>query len=442
MQELKEIMRKFGIIGAGGAGFPSYAKLAEGADLLLINGSECEPLLYTDYVILKNELSMVISGISEVIKHTLIPKAYLCIKEHTAKRLDMYDGQKLADKISVRVLADAYPVGDEIGLIYEASGRLVNPGKLPITAGVIVYNVETMYNLARAVRFSEPVSEKWLTVGGNISHATVLKVPIGTKVSDLFKKLGITVPEGNSVIDGGPSMGKIINPGTYTVTKTTKAILVLPDYTQAIASKKINEKMAIARAETACCQCTRCTDLCPRNMLGYPLEPHKMVRTAMGAAEVMPIMVLSATLCCGCGVCESLACSQGISPRAVIANYKGVLAKNKLRFNVDGDYEIRPEREYRKIPSEKWASTLGVRKFDTVADFGGIIRDFSRVEIPLSKHIGSPSIPSVSDGDFVSAGDEIAVAASGLSVPQHASISGTVTLADGKIIIDRVREDV
>lgn len=432
-------MREFGIVGAGGAGFPSYAKLAEGADLLLINGSECEPLLYTDYVILKNEMSLVLSGISTVLSHTGIPKSMLCIKAHTAKRLALTDGERLADKIFVRVLPDVYPIGDEVSLIYEAAGRLVKPGKLPITAGVIVYNVETMYNLGRAVRFSEPVTKKWLTVGGDIKSPTVIKVPIGTKISDIFRALDISVPEGYTVLDGGPSMGKVINPATYAVTKTTKGILVLPDYTQAIISKKINDKMAVARAETACCQCTRCTDMCPRNMLGYPLEPHKMVRTAMGAAEVMPVMVLSATLCCGCGVCESLACSQGISPRAVIANYKGVLAKNKLRFNLNGEYETRAEREYRMIPSEKWASTLGVRKFDTVADFGGEMNEFSRVEIPLSRHIGAPSIPTVSDGDAVTEGETVAKAADGLSLPQHASISGRVTLGDGKIIIDRVR---
>ena len=439
MQELKNLMRKFGIVGAGGAGFPSYAKLAEGADLLIVNGSECEPLLYTDYVILKNELNIVLSGISKVLAHTGISKALLCIKEHTAKRLGMEDGERRGDKIFIRVLPDVYPIGDEVSLIYEATGRLVKPGKLPITSGVIVYNVETMYNLGRAVRFSEPVMKKWLTVGGDIKNPTVIRVPIGPRIKDIFAALDIKVSEGYTVLDGGPSMGKIINPETYSVTKTTKGILILPDDTQAIISKKTNEKMAIARAETACCQCTRCTDMCPRNMLGYPLEPHKMVRTAMGAAEVMPVMVLSATLCCGCGICESLACSQGISPRAVIANYKGLLAKNKLRFNIPGEYSVRGEREYRMIPSKKWMSTLGVTKFDTVADFSGEMEDFSRVEIPLSTHIGIPSNPVVLDGERVEVGAVIAQAAEGLSLPQHASISGTVTLGNGKITIDRVR---
>lgn len=439
MQELKNLMRDFGILGAGGAGFPSYAKLAQGADLLLINGAECEPLLYTDYILLKNELSTVLTGINQILSGTGIPKALVAIKAHTAKRLGVSDGEKLDDKIYIKVLPDVYPMGDEISLIYEATGRNVKPGNLPITQGIIVYNVETMYNLGIAIKFSEPVTKKWVTIGGAVKAPTVVKVPVGTRVSDLFKVLGITVEEGYTLLDGGPSMGAVVNPDTAVVTKTTKGLLVLPDDSQAIISRKTNQKMAIARAETACCQCTRCTDLCPRNLLGYPLEPHKMVRTAMGAAEVMPEMVLSATLCCACGICETLACNQGISPRAVIANYKELLAKNKLRFNIPGEYNVKPEREYRMVPSDKWMSMLGITKLDRVADFYGELDDFSRVEISLSKHIGAPSVPTVENGDYVSCGEVIAKAADGLSLPQHASISGKVTVEKGKIIIDRIR---
>jgi Na+-translocating ferredoxin:NAD+ oxidoreductase RnfC subunit len=162
----------------------------------------------------------------------------------------------------------------------------------------------------------------------------------------------------------------------------------------------------------------------------------------MSSAIVMPKMVISATLCCGCGVCESLACNQGISPKAVINNYKELLAKNKLRYSSNADTEVSREREYRMIPSEKWESTLGVKKFDTVPDFYGEIKNFTRVEIPLSRHIGAPALPIVSDADIVKAGDMIAKAQDGLSIPMHASIGGRVTLADGKIIIDKVREDV
>lgn len=439
MQELKNLMRDFGIVGAGGAGFPSYAKLAEGADILLINGAECEPLLATDYILLRDELDMVLQGVLKILAGTGIPKAYIAVKKHNAERLGWQDGQRLADNVFARALPDVYPLGDEISLIYEATGRLVNPGKLPITKGVIVYNVETMYDLGRAIRYGEPVITKWLTIGGAIKNPTVIKVPLGTRIADIFERLNVQIKEGYTVIDGGPSMGKIINPKTYAVNKTTKGILILPNNSQAILSKLTNEDLAIKRAETACCQCTRCTDMCPRNLLGYPLEPHKMVRTAMGAVEAMPEMVISATLCCGCGVCESLACNQGISPKAVIDKYKKLLSKNKLRFDKDGSYHVAPERDYRMIPYKKWMSTLGVSEFDVDTDFGGEMNDFSRVELTLSRHIGVPSIPAVKDGDIVSKGDLIANAANGLSLPQHASISGKITLGNDKIIIDKVR---
>ena len=179
--------------------------------------------------------------------------------------------------------------------------------------------------------------------------------------------------------------------------------------------------------------------MCPRALLGYPLEPHKMVRTAKSAVAVLPQMVLSATLCCGCGVCETLACCQGISPKAVINEYKGLLAKNKMRFVGKDEVSPLPEREYRMIPSERWASVLGVAKFDKVAKFVGEQTDYKKVEILLRQHIGAPSVPCVADGDFVEQGDKIADAADGLSLPQYASVSGIVRVFAGeKITINKV----
>ena len=101
-----------------------------------------------------------------------------------------------------------------------------------------------------------------------------------------------------------------------------------------------------------------------------------------------------------------------------------------------------PEREDRMIPSGRWASTLGVKRYDRVAPFGGVITDPERVELPLGRHIGLPSIPSVASGDTVSRGDVVAQAANGLSVPQHAPIGGRVTVSENKIIISRIRYDV
>ena len=438
--DLKELMKEAGIVGAGGAGFPSYAKLADGADTLVINGAECEPLLYTDLVILQKEMPTVLFGIGATLDFAKIPRALLCIKMHTAKRLRFTDGQKLADKIFVKVLPDVYPMGDEISLIYQATERVVRPGNLPITAGVIVYNVETVYNVGVYLKRAKPVTQKWLTIAGDVPEPIVVKVPVGTPVAELFNKNSITVPEGYVVLDGGPSMGKVIDPESAVVTKTTKGLLILPESCPAVESKFLDGDKSIARAETACCQCTRCTDMCPRALLGYPLEPHKMVRTAKSAVKIMPEMVLSATLCCGCGVCETLACCQGISPKAVINEYKALLAKNKLRFVGRTDVEPMPEREYRMIPSERWASVLGVAKYDRPAKYVGEQSCFTKSEVFLRQHIGAPSVPCVSDGDFVSEGEKIADAGEGLSLPQYAPITGRVSVYDGKIIIEKDRE--
>ena len=439
--ELVNLLKNAGIVGAGGAGFPSYAKIAEGADTLLVNGSECEPLLYTDYIILKNEMSLVLNGIRTVLAGSNIKRAVLAIKEHTAKRLSFSDGDVLAPSVSIKVLPDVYPIGDEISLIYQALGRSVKPGALPISVGVIVYNVETMYNLGVAEKFGTPVVKKWLTVGGDVANPAVIRVPIGTPVAHILKELGIVVDEGHAVIDGGPSMGKIINHTTSQVGKTTKAILVLPMDIPAVMSKLSDTRMAISRAESACCQCTRCTDMCPRNLLGYPLEPHKMVRTAMAPVKAEPVMVLSATLCCGCGICETLACSQGISPKAVINNYKQILAKSKLKYSTGNEISVRREREYRMVSSEKWKSTLGVSRFDRVPEYIGEISP-SRVVIPMRSHIGAPSIPTLTDGSAVSAGDIIARSGDGLSIPQHASIDGVACVFEDKITIDKVNYNV
>ncbi len=433
--ELEKIMQNAGITGAGGAGFPSYAKLKEGIDTLLINGAECEPLLYTDYTILKKERETLLSGIETLLAYKDIKKAILLIKHHNAKPLGLSDGDEIAKNVHVKLLPDVYPIGDEVSLIFEATGRVMRPGCLPASLGVIVYNVETVYNIGQVAKTSTPVTEKWLTVGGDIPEAFVVRAPIGASVSELFEKLKINLPANSYVIDGGPSMGKRIDPETARITKTTKGLLVLPGGIQAIDSKLLNVKMSVARAETACCQCTRCTDMCPRALLGYPLEPHKMVRTAMGAVKISPEMVISATLCCSCGICESIACSQGISPKAVIANYKTLLSENKMRYIGKEDPTPEREREYRMLPTERWQNALGVKRFDKTPKYVGIIEGFCSVEIPLKSNIGVAAVPCVNIGDRVKTGDAIANAANALSLSQHASIDGVVTKISDRIYI-------
>ncbi|MBE6547888.1 MAG: NADH-quinone oxidoreductase subunit J [Ruminococcaceae bacterium] len=439
MSDLKSIIQNAGIVGAGGAGFPSYAKLSDGADILVINCAECEPLMYTDYMLMREEMSKIVEGAQILIGATSIMHAYMSLKAHRAEMLGLTDGQVLGEGVTVKTVPDVYPMGDEINLIYEATGRLVKPGNLPITAGVIVLNGETVYNIRQAVRENQPLTEKWVTVGGDIPERYTVRVPIGMRVSELFSKLGITVSPNHVMIDGGPSMGAITPYETAVITKTTKAILILPKNINCVAHKQISMDDMLRRAASCCCGCNRCTELCPRNLLGYPLEPHKMIRAAMTNAVLNnPELIKTATLCCSCGVCAEAACCQDISPKDVILHLKSVLAKTGTKFVAGSeDYHPSSDRKYHLIASDKWQDILGVRKFDFVTTYIPQPISAKRVEIKMSQHIGAPSSPTVKVGDEVSVGQMIAEASTGLSVPQYASINGKVTFVDAaKIVIE------
>ena len=436
--DIKSLLQNASIVGAGGAGFPSYAKLADGADLLCINCAECEPLMYTDYMLMQHEMAKIVEGAQIVMASTSIKHTYVAIKEHRAHMLGYVDGQALGQNVSVKLLPNVYPMGDEINLIYESTGRLVKPGNLPITVGVIVLNGETVFNIYEAVKNGKPVIEKWVTVGGDLPERFTVKVPVGMSVSELFDTLGVTVKPNCSVIDGGPSMGRIINPDVAVITKTTKSLLIIPDSARCIQNKKVAMDDMMRRATSACCACTRCTEMCPRHALGYPIEPHKMIRAALNSAVVdYPELIKTASLCCSCGVCAEVCC-QEISPKDVILNLKGILAKNKMRF-VAGEESYQPssDRPYRMIQAVRWEEILGIHKYDVVPKFIQKKIGATRVEIRMSQHIGAPSIPAVSVGDEVTEGQLIANAGAGLSLPQHASIAGRVVSVDPtKIVIE------
>lgn len=435
--KLVELMKQASVVGAGGAGFPSYAKIADGADTLVVNAAECEPLTYTDLTLMRHHMPEIIRGVEIVLSETGMERGIVGMKTHTGKELGYTDGQVLGKNVTVCLLPDVYPMGDEISLIYETTGRLVQPGALPITQHVIVYNAETVYNIYRAVTEGAPVTEKWLSIGGDLKQGYIVRVPIGMRISELFEKLGITIPEGHVLIDGGPSMGKIIPLSGSVIRKTTKGLLILPDTIPAVVNQNRSPDEQRKIASSVCCQCSRCTELCPRHMLGYPIEPHRMVRSSVSIAKDDPILIQTAQVCCSCGICSVAACCQGISPRAVINEYKGILAKNRIRFNANGKiYHPHPDRENRMMSSERWKELLGVKRFDKEGKFLPDLMKAGEVVIPMSMHIGAPSVPAVNVGDHVTAGQMIAGAAEGaLSVPQYASVTGKVTFADAKQII-------
>ena len=163
-----------------------------------------------------------------------------------------------------------------------------------------------------------------------------------------------------------------------------------------------------------------------------------MIIAALNNAAIdYPEVIKAASLCCSCGICAEVCC-QEISPKDVILNLKGILAKNKIRYVAgDEEYNVNSDREYRMIKSARWEEILGVNKYDIVPEYIPKKLNASRVEILMSQHIGAPSVPAVNVGDTVVEGQLIANANAGLSLPQYASISGKVVSVDpSKIVIE------
>ena len=274
MKELSVLMQQNGIVGAGGAGFPTYAKLNENADTIILNCAECEPLLRLHRQLLEKYAQEIVDtfhligeavGAKEVIIG--IKKAYTRTIEALNAVIGVYPEVRLG------LLDEVYPAGDEVVLIYEVTGKVVRPGGLPIECGVAVFNVETVYNVYRAMNQQTPVMDKLVSVVAEVEHPMTVRVPIGTSIEETVRLAGgVTTPNPVYFI-GGPMMG-FIGSGSQPVTKTTNAVLVLPESHYIIQRKRQKVSIDLKRAAACCCQCSMCTDLCPRNRLGHPIQPH------------------------------------------------------------------------------------------------------------------------------------------------------------------------
>ena len=191
MTDLKQLLKDNGVVGAGGAGFPSYCKLAEGADTLIINAVECEPLLYTSYTLLQNRIRDIVIGMRAVMEYAHIERGLIAVKDYRAAKLGYSDGQERAQGVFIKYVPNVYPMGDEINLIYTVTGRVVAPGQLPITQKVIVFNTETMHNIGLVVQYGQPVTKTYLTLSGDIPEAFCVKVPLGMRISEVLETLKV-----------------------------------------------------------------------------------------------------------------------------------------------------------------------------------------------------------------------------------------------------------
>ncbi len=434
LKDLKILLREMGVVGAGGAGFPSYAKLTEQADTVLLNCAECEPLLKVHRQVLEEYTYEVLTALSEIVSATGAKRGIIAIKEHYHSTLRALEGEiSNFSHLSIHKLQSVYPAGDEIILIKEVTGKTVNPGKLPVSVGVTVCNVESVYNIYRAMQ-GYPVTDKYVTVAGEVKNPVTLCVPLGVKISEVIEAAGGITCSDAEYISGGPMMGRIVNPGDP-ITKTTNAILVLPKDHTVIQNKKLNAQINLRRAMSVCCQCRSCTELCSRHVIGYPVEPHLVMRVLSNGGKGDVKVLAGSMFCSGCGLCETYSCPQGLSPRAMIAEIKAIARENGIKppENVEADLKVK-DAEYKKVSVERLTARLGLKKYDVAAPLHENFTAKS-VKILLSQHLGAPAAAVVKEGDTVKKGDVIALAKeNALSVNIHASIDGTVSVVNSKYI--------
>ena len=429
--ELVKTIKSSGVVGAGGAGFPTYAKLDKRADTLILNCAECEPLLKLHRQLLERNAYEILSTLDLISKTVGAKQVIIGIKGSYKNALAAIES--LLDSfhnISVCRLPEVYPAGDEVVLIYEATGRVVEPGALPITVGVTVFNVETIYNVYHALE-GENVTHKFVTIAGEVRKPMTLRVPIGTTVGELIDYAGGSELDNYEIVLGGPMMGFLGNRFDV-VKKTTNAILVLPEDHYIVKKKQAKQSIDINRAMAACCQCTYCTDLCPRNLLGHPIDPARFMRNASHTMEKEPY--LDAAFCSGCGLCEMYSCGQGLSPRALLDAQKADNRKNGLKPEKKEGSGVPEKRRYRRVPMKRLAARIGVDKYNKTAPMLDDEINPKTVTIMLSQHIGAPAKAVVFPKTEVKCGQLIAAAVDGLCVNIHASIDGVVTVVNDKFI--------
>jgi len=426
--DLSTVMRENGIVGAGGAGFPSYAKLNTKADTIILNCAECEPLLKLHRQVMEKYAFEIMSTLEIIADTVEADRVIIAVKGSYQGAVEAVKANLSSfHKIELGILPEIYPAGDEVITIYETTKRVVPPGSLPIEVGVIVYNVETIYNVYRALRETNPVTEKYITIAGEVRNPVTLKVPLGMTYKELIELAGGATVESPVLIGGGPMTGKIVN--SYdTVTKTSNAVLVMPQTAYIVLKRTGSIRVDMKRAMAACCQCQMCTDLCPRHLLGHPIEPHKFMRSATSGVtrDVSPYM--NTMFCSQCGLCEMFSCIQSLAPRTLIGECKAGLRKNGIGIPKGvPTRSVYPDRDNRRVSMSRLTARLGLSKYNVPAPLKEERLKPDTVKILLTQHIGAPCKAAVKTGETVKIGQVVGKIEDGkLGVNTHASIDGTV----------------
>lgn len=306
-----QAVRKSGAVGLGGAGFPTHVKLNYDRakftiDTLVVNGAECEPFITSDYREFMENTEEILAGIKLIMKYVGIEKAVIGIENDKPRAIaKMREAVGSDASISVKALKARYPQGAEKVLVYQATGRTIMEGELPMSAGCIVMNSSTIAFISRYIKTGMPLISRRLTIDGNVVNKPAnVTVPVGTMLKDIMDFADLRLqPE--RIIFGGPMMGGAVYDPEMPVSKTTNAVLMF----KGLAEHKT----------TACIRCGRCVGVCSMNLM--PLELEK----AYDLRDSDHLKKLRLNTCMDCGACSY------ICPAKRNLAEKNQLAKQFLR---------------------------------------------------------------------------------------------------------------
>jgi len=432
--QIVQRVRSAGVIGAGGGGFPTYVKLQAKVATIIANGSECEPLLSSDYSMMTQKPDWLIAGVQLAMQATGAKTGIIALKKHYKAAIQAIEKVLPKDgSIKLHLLENYYPAGDEFLLVYEVTGKIIPEGGIPLNVGVVVSNVITLMQVYQAVN-GKPVTERAVTLAGEFKEPKVVTVSIGTTYEDLIKIAGGLKNNLNHdeivLIDGGPMMGKIVDNWQNGIAKTTSGVLALPKEHFIVRMAQRPLQQLIKQSKAACCQCFRCSDLCPRNLIGHEIHPHMTMRAIDYNQDAPSKHITSAFLCSQCGVCELIACDfMLLSPRKIFAECRKELVRKGIKNpHVRTEIIANSQFENRKISIPTLLKKVDLVRYNIELPYIVGTQLTKKVRIHLNKHAGRSAIPQIKTGQKVKMCDVIASSPDDmLGTVYHASIDGIVT---------------
>jgi Na+-translocating ferredoxin:NAD+ oxidoreductase RnfC subunit len=393
---------------------------------MIANGAECEPLIHKDVELMKHFPAEILSGMDLMMRSTKARRGKFGLKDKNVEAVEAIRRHVDPEKTDLVFLGDFYPSGDEYELVYTATGRLIPAAGIPLQVGCVVNNVETLFNVHFANK-GIAVTRKFVSVAGAVKEPKSFWAPVGTSFRELIELAGgATVAEFGMFVNG-IMMGTLSFDPDDVVTRTTAGLIVLPKEHYLVTRKSQPQEAMNRIGKSACDQCSYCTEFCPRYLLGYEIEPHKVMRSLGFTMTGADNWNQWAELCCACGLCTLYACPEDLFPKEACDQAKVDMRAAGIKFVQKKEVAVHPMKEYRRVPLAQLRKRMKIEDYEAETPFEAIDCRPPSVRIKLLQHAGKPAKPIVQPGRRVGAGTPIGqVDPAELGVNVHSSIDGTV----------------